>query len=246
MPTPSRFDATDASGKQEPWFQGSGLARLGTMGAIAFTRNYTDHSNDTGYQFEFHCDKCGNGYRSTFQASALGVGSKIAKGLGSLFGGNLWAAGNAAAHMKDGLRGGAWDEAFKKAIGEIKPQFHQCTRCGQWVCPQVCWNEARGLCEGCAPDLGEEAASHQAHIASQQIAEKIRNQDLVGDIDASAPMQSSCSHCKARLEPGTKFCAECGKPTAVVAAAKSAFCTGCGGKLAAGAKFCGGCGQPQG
>src|SRR5882762_10145787 len=66
------------------------------MGSIAFTRNYTDHSNDTGYQFEFHCDKCGNGYRSTFHASALGVGAKLAKGLGSLFGGGqLWAAGQA-------------------------------------------------------------------------------------------------------------------------------------------------------
>ena len=219
----------------------------GGMAAIAFTRNYTDHSNDTGYQFEFNCDKCGNGFRSSFDASALGVGSKIAQGLGSLFGGSkLWQAGNAAAHMKDGLRGGAWDAAFKKAIEEIKPQFHQCTRCGQWVCPQVCWNAERGLCETCAPDLAQEAASHQAHIASQQIAEKMRQQDLVGDIDVTAPMQAACAHCKARLEPGTKFCAECGKPTAVAAASKSAFCTGCGGKLAANAKFCGGCGQPQG
>src|SRR3712207_8965772 len=50
-----------------------------SMGSTAFTRNYTDHSNDTGYQFEFHCDKCGNGHRSAFQASALGVGAKIAK-----------------------------------------------------------------------------------------------------------------------------------------------------------------------
>ena len=66
------------------------------MTSIAFSRNYRDHSNDTGFQFEFFCDKCGNGYRSSYKASALGVGSKIAKGLGSLFGGNLWAAGNAA------------------------------------------------------------------------------------------------------------------------------------------------------
>lgn len=214
------------------------------MGSIAFTRNYTDHSNDTGYQFEFHCDKCGNGYRSSFQASALGVGSKIAKGLGSLFGGNsLWQAGNAAAHMKDGLRGPAWDAAFQKAIDEIKPKFHQCTRCGNWVCPQVCWNEGRGLCEACAPDLAEEAASHQAHIASDQIAQKMRETDLVGDVNVKAPMQSACPHCKARIQPGTKFCAECGKPTA--AAAKKAFCTGCGGALAAGAKFCGECGTAQ-
>ena len=137
------------------------------MAAIAFTRNYTDHSNDTGYQFEFHCDKCGNGYRSTFSASALGVGSKIAKGLGSLFGGsNLWAAGQASEYMKDGLRGKQWDEAFGKAIEEIRPKFHQCTRCGHWVCPEVCWNDARQLCEACAPDLAEEAAAQRELIAA--------------------------------------------------------------------------------
>lgn len=216
------------------------------MGVIAFTRNYSDHSNDTGYQFEFHCDKCGNGYRSTFQASTLGVGSKIAKGLGSLFGGNsLWAAGNAADHLKDGLRGPAWDKAFQAAIEEIKPKFHQCTRCGIWACPDVCWNFERNLCENCAPDLAEEAAHHQAHIASEQIAAKMREKDLVGDVDVTAPMVSSCPSCRARLQPGTKFCAECGKPVSVAATAKKAFCTGCGGQLAPGAKFCGGCGQPQ-
>ena len=217
------------------------------MAPLAFTRNYSDHSNDTGYQFEFHCDKCGNGYRSSFQTSALGVGSKIAKGLGSLFGGNsLWAAGTAADHMKDGLRGPAWDKAFQAAIEEIKPKFHQCTRCGQWVCPEVCWNEARGLCEACAPDLAEEAAHHQAHVASQQMAEKMRSADLVGNVDVSAQMLAGCPHCKARIQPGTKFCASCGKPVVQGAGQKAAFCTGCGGQLAPGAKFCGSCGQPQG
>lgn len=213
------------------------------MGNTAFTRNFTDRSNDTGYQFEFHCDKCGNGFRSSFQTSALGVGSKIAKGLGGLFRGSpLWAAGNAAAHMKDGLRGPAWDSAFEKAIAEIKPKFHQCTRCGNWVCPEVCWNDARQLCEGCAPDLSEEAAHHQAQIASQQIAEKMRNVDLVAGIDPKAEMLSQCPSCKARLAPGAKFCGGCGN--AVGAAAKKSFCTGCGAQLAIGARFCAGCGGP--
>jgi hypothetical protein len=215
------------------------------MSAQAFTRNYADHSNDTGYQFEFHCDKCGNGYRSSFQASALGVGSKIAKGLGSLFGGgSLWNAGNAADHIKDGLRGNAWDDAFQNAIEEIKPKFHQCTRCGNWVCPDVCWNEARQLCEGCAPDLAEEAAHHQANIASSQIADKMRNVDLVAGIDPTADMLSSCPHCQSRVQPGKKFCAGCGKP--VGAGVKKAFCTSCGAQLDAGSKFCGDCGQAQG
>ena len=218
------------------------------MGAIAFTRNYNDHSNDTGYQFEFHCDKCGNGYRSTFQASALGVGSKIAKGLGSLFGGgSLWNAGQAGEYMKDGLRGGAWDTAFKHAIEEIKPKFHQCTRCGSWVCPEVCWNEGRQLCEGCAPDLAEEAAHHQAQIASQQIYEKMAAVDQVGGIDPTAQMTSACPGCHARLAPGAKFCAGCGKPVTAMAAAGSAkaFCIGCGSQLPPGSKFCSSCGQQQ-
>ena len=156
------------------------------MGAIAFTRNYTDHSNDTGYQFEFHCDKCGNGYRSTFHASALGVGSKIAKGLGSLFGGSLWAAGQAGEYVKDGLRGAAWDKAFQVATEEIRPRFHQCTRCGHWVCPEVCWNEQRQLCESCAPDLAEEAAANQAQIAAHQAADKMRAVDQVASFDPNA------------------------------------------------------------
>jgi hypothetical protein len=214
------------------------------MGATAFTRNYSDHSNDTGYQFEFHCDKCGNGYRSSFQASALGVGSKIAKGLGALLGGNkLWSAGVAADHLKDGLRGAGWDEAFKKAIDEIKPKFHQCTRCGHWVCPQVCWNEGRQLCEACAPDLAEEASHAQAQIAAEQAREKMRNVDQTEGFDPRAQMLAGCPHCKSRLAPGAKFCASCGKPVAQTAAQKK-FCTGCGTQLAAGAKFCSGCGTP--
>lgn len=218
------------------------------MGAIVFTRNYTDHSNDTGFQFEFHCDKCHNGYRSSFQGSALGMGAKLAKGLGSLFGGgNLWAAGQAGEYMKDGLRGPAWDSAFQKAVEEIKPKFHQCTRCGNWVCPEVCWNEARQLCEACAPDLAEEAAHHQANIAAQQAAEKMRKVDLVEDFDPKAQMLSSCPHCKSRLAAGAKFCAGCGKPVTQAAAAGAAkqFCTGCGAQLAGGAKFCSGCGTPS-
>jgi hypothetical protein len=226
------------------------------MGAIAFTRNYTDHSNDTGYQFEFHCDKCGNGYRSTFHGSALGMGSKLAKGLGSLFGGGnpLWAAGQASEYMKDGLRGPQWDSAFQKAVEEIKPKFHQCTRCGMWVCPEVCWNNGRGLCMGCAPDLEQEAASAQAHIAADQASSAMRQVNQIEGFDAKAQhglggggAASACASCHAPLAAGAKFCASCGKPAAVAAIAPAKqFCTGCGTQLAAGAKFCSGCGTSAG
>jgi hypothetical protein len=214
------------------------------MTSTPFTKNYRDHSNDTGYQFEFFCDKCGNGHRSSYKASAMGVGARVLKGLGSLFGGRSYNAGYAADHMKDAMRGQAWDAAFKEAIDEIKPKFHQCTRCGDWVCPDVCWNEARNLCERCAPDLGEEAAAAQADVAAQQVRQKMQDVDLVGDVDVSQPMVGQCPHCQARVQPGVKFCSECGKPVGGPAAtAGPKFCSGCGAKMTGG-KFCGACGAP--
>jgi len=214
------------------------------MAAQTFTRNYSDHSSDTGFQFEFHCDKCGNGYRSTFKANKIGVAGKLLHAAGSLFGGNLWSAGNAADHLKDGLRGPAWDAAFKEAIEEIKPKFHQCTRCGIWVCPEVCWNEKKGLCENCAPDLMEEAAHAQAHAAREQVHQKAREHDQTGGLDMSGDAQhmAACPHCMARLSPGARFCAACGKSVAPVAAAKT-FCSQCGAEKPGGAKFCPGCGS---
>ena len=31
------------------------------MANIPFTSNYTDRSSQRGYQFQFYCNKCGNG-----------------------------------------------------------------------------------------------------------------------------------------------------------------------------------------
>ena len=210
--------------------------------AQQFTRNYTDRSNDSGFQFEFHCDKCGNGFRSTFKTNKLGMAASLLKAAGSIFGGGLHSASWGADHVKDAFRGGAWDAAYKEVIEEIKPKFHQCTRCGKWVCPDVCWNQARGLCEECAPDLQEAAAAVQAQVAVEQIGEKARQHDQTGGLDMAAPLAApgACAHCQARLAAGVKFCAECGKPTGKAAAA---FCAECGAKMAAGVKFCAECGH---
>lgn len=210
------------------------------MATIAFTRNYSDRSNDTGYQFEFHCDKCGNGHMSTFKASTLGVASGLLKAAGSLFGGVLNQAAYAGDHVKDALRGGNWDAAFREAVEECKTHFKLCSRCGKWVCPETCWNEARGQCEACAPDLQEEAASIQAHVAVDQIREKIGKHDQTQGMEGTAGKVGSCPHCNARVGSG-KFCPECGKP---LVAAK-AFCSECGKEMAASAKFCGECGTPR-
>ena len=47
------------------------------MGMIQFVNNYDDLSTDKGYQFKFHCDKCGNGYMSRFSASVVGTAGSL-------------------------------------------------------------------------------------------------------------------------------------------------------------------------
>jgi hypothetical protein len=207
------------------------------MGLIAFTRNYTDHSNNTGYQFEFHCDKCGNGYRTTFQPSKLGIAGGFLRAASSFLGGGLDRAANAGDYVKDALRGPAHDAAFAKAVEEARPHFKQCSRCGKWVCPENCWNPKRGLCEDCAPNLDEEAASIQAQVAVQQLRTKAEAADQTGGMDMAVERSAACPHCGADAK-GSKFCPECGKPLRAKAA-----CGKCGSKVEAGVKFCPECGN---
>jgi len=209
-----------------------------------FTRNYRDHSNDTGFQFEFFCDKCGSGHRSSFQTSGVGLAASMLKAAGSLFGGSVSRAGWGADHVKDALRGPAWDGAFQKAVEECRPQFRQCTLCGKWVCPEVCWNHARGLCEDCAPDLGEHAAHIQAKVAVEQAWTQARTADQIQNVDVKTPgvaVAAACKKCQGALTAGSKFCAQCGTPVEV---AGPKFCAQCGGQLTAGSKFCAQCGKP--
>jgi hypothetical protein len=133
------------------------------MSGQAFTKNHRDHSNNNGFQFEFFCDKCGSGQRSPFKVNTLGLAASVLKAAGAIFGGG-YRVGHGADHLNDAFRGPAWDSAFKEAILESKPLFRQCTLCGDWVCPAVCWNEARGLCEKCAPNLAEHAPAIQAQV----------------------------------------------------------------------------------
>jgi membrane protease subunit (stomatin/prohibitin family) len=207
------------------------------MALIQFTRNNTDHSTDKGYQFEFFCDRCGNGFMSEFQASMTGMASSALRAAGSMFGGIFGSASAGSYEIERAVRGPAHDSAFKAAIEAVKPSFRQCPKCSKWACVNTCWNGQRGLCHDCAPDLATEIAAAQAQTTVDQVKDKVRGQDLTKDLDLTSEAVALCPSCGARTE-GAKFCPECGKPLR-----PKNECGRCGAKFEAKAKFCPECGN---
>jgi hypothetical protein len=206
------------------------------MAHIEFTDNYQDLSTDTGYQFKFCCESCGNGYMSSWKASKTGMASGLLRGAGSMFGGFLGNASSGAGQLQNLIGGPAHDAALKDAVAEIRPLFVQCKRCGQWVCREVCWNAERGLCTACAPIAQREIGSLQANITVQQAATKLQEQDLTEGLDLTATAVVICPSCGAENEGG-KFCSECGGTLL-----PRTECPRCGTKFKAGSKFCPECG----
>ena len=207
---------------------------------IQFVANYDDLSTDKGYQFKFYCDKCGNGFLSPFAASTTGTAASLLNTVGGLFGGILGRVGDGAYQIQKAIGGKGHDRAFEQAVSAAKTHFHQCTRCGKWVCPEVCWNGKMGLCETCAPDEKEELAAQQALATAEQIASKVREQNLVQGMDLGTKTSiNSCPKCGEKSKPGARFCPACG--TALAQPAKKRFCAECGHELAE-QKFCPQCG----
>ena len=203
------------------------------MALIKFVRNYRDLSTDRGFQFEFQCDRCGTGFQTSFQPSATGLASEALDTVSSLFGGLL----SSAASVGDRIHSVAWerahDGAFQKAVEEVKPSFIQCPKCVQWVCRESCWNASRGLCKGCAPDLGVEQAAAESEVDVEEVRTKAREAK-------TRTAQAACPKCGAAVSASGKFCPECGAPLSA-----EKHCVECGAKMPATAKFCPGCGAKQ-
>ena len=206
---------------------------------IQFVKNYEDLSTDRGYQFRFHCDMCGNGYMSSYKTSSVAMASSLLRAASSMLGGIFSQVSHGSYEIQRAIGGKAHDDALREAVAEIKHKFKQCSRCGKWVCPQICWNEKRGLCLECAPDLARETAAAQAQAACEQIREKVQKTDYVADIDVSVEATASCGSCGAAIG-AAKFCPECGAPNAA-----KITCQRCGTKRPASTKFCPECGEKQ-
>jgi hypothetical protein len=207
---------------------------------IQFTRNYNDQSTDRGFQFEFYCDRCGSGFRSQFKTWATGTVSEVLNVAGGFLGGILGGAADVGERVKSAAWERAHDAAFQEAMAELKPDFVQCPRCSSWVCRDSCWNEKRGLCKECAPDLGVEMSAAQASRSVEEVwahaAMASEDKKLAAE-NWRETIVASCPKCGHSLEVNAKFCPSCGEKLK-----GGAFCSECGAKLQPGAKFCAECG----
>lgn len=207
------------------------------MEPIEFTDNYQDLSTDKGFQFKFMCERCGNGYMSSYKMSTLGVAGGLLDAASSLFGGVFGRAASGTYDIQRAVGGKAHDDALREAVTEIRPKFLQCKRCGQWICHDICFNDTAHLCKKCAPIAEEEETSLRAENVRTQVTNDLfleENQRMSAKATAVA---EKCPKCGAKTM-GAKFCPQCGAPVA----AGPAFCPQCGAKTKPGAKFCADCG----
>ncbi|MBI5880014.1 MAG: zinc ribbon domain-containing protein [Chloroflexi bacterium] len=208
------------------------------MALIQFTRNHSDQSTDRGFQFEFNCDRCGNGYQTEFMEAPGNLITDALGAAGSIFGGLF----NTAADVSQRARSAAWqkarDDAYQRAVAEAMPHFKKCKRCGKWV-DDDCWNPDRGLCKDCAPDLETEYSVAQTQAAIEQAQTKAREGvEYVSSDKFKETIRATCANCGADVK-GAKFCPECGTPVKL-----ETKCKKCGAETN-GAKFCPECGTKQ-
>lgn len=215
----------------------------------SFTRNHDDLSTDAGFQFEFHCDCCNNGFKSTFVESSTYKSGKRAENfgrgagvLGSLFGGKMssvgWALERGGNLMRDRMddKSPQWrkeqERAFDDAQEEVRPHFQKCPACNKWVCSD-CWNEEEGLCIECAPRESTYVAQARSKAMRRNIDEAAETATVwQGSIEKRTTICPSCG----KPAGDGKFCNHCGSPLSLNK------CPNCGAEVAQGLKFCGECG----
>jgi hypothetical protein len=206
---------------------------------VPFTDNVQDLSNTEGYQFEFHCERCGNGYRSPFKRDKMETGRGLLRAVGSMFGGVAADVSRSVEQWRydRATNSPAKDKALTEAVDSVRDEFKQCRGCGDWMCVASCWNGEIGQCLRCAPVVGEEMARAQAAAQRDQIWERAQQQDWTGNLDLTTRAVVACPDCGSRVDGG-KFCSSCG--ASLVPKTRCPGCGHTGNKV--GAMFCAECG----
>src|SRR5215467_3787313 len=110
------------------------------MALTEFVRNVQDISDDGGYKFRFHCDRCSDGVESQYVSSSANL-LKTGLEIFSMFRSFGSMGRHAVEGIDRGLRGKERDAAYEQAVNEAQVHFHKCSHCGQRVCGH-CWNES--------------------------------------------------------------------------------------------------------
>jgi len=81
------------------------------------------------------------------------------------------------------------------------------------MCREERWNEKKGLCKQCAPDLGVEMAAAQADKSVEEVwahAKMAEEDKHLTEADWREGITASCPSCGAPQATNARFCAHCG------------------------------------
>ena len=204
------------------------------MTEIRSSDNRRDLSTNSGFQFEFYCERCGETWRSPFDRYMAGTLDGVIGAADGLLGGLFGGARNLVNELSTAGYSKAKDEALERAVVTARSHFHRCPRCSNNFCDD-CWNADEGTCIGCVPRLEAEVAAINRQAKLTKAREVATERATVSDADMQAHVVT-CGACHAVVGQG-KFCPECGVPVSLTRA-----CGHCGADVPRTAKFCPECG----
>lgn len=221
------------------------------MAMQSFTRNYQDNSSQTGFEFVFNCDNCGDGFTTSFVecrshkrggflknlTEGIGAGARMV-GLHEIAYG-LERGGDLVGRQFEGMSP-EWhkehETAFRNAMNEAKETFHRCHGCNTYVC-DACFNEEEGMCVNCAPRENTAVSKARSRRMVDEINERADTANVFkGSITSK---QIICPKCGKPVAQG-KFCGNCGANVGLM------VCPNCGAENQQGTKFCSECGTKLG
>jgi RNA polymerase subunit RPABC4/transcription elongation factor Spt4 len=204
------------------------------MSEIHFRDNYHDLSTNSGFQFEFYCERCHDAWRSPFDRYAAGTVEGMLGAAENLFGGLFGSARNALNNVASAGYSTAKDGALREASKQAAAHFHRCPRCSQNMC-DACWNEDEGVCITCVPRLDAELSAIRREAKIAAVREAAYSKATASDADLQ-DRAVSCRDCGAPVGRA-KFCPECGTAVSLTRACKS-----CNAEMPTSSKFCPECG----